>query len=183
MDNKKKILLMTAGYLAPGHITPILEQVLQMEIGYLGYTEAADGWTMFGQWYADNIAHVPSFARDDWCAMFQTYCMYHCNVPGTVWPYISPQGSAVNYLAPWLASNGATEIPRTQMPRKCDIVLYSWTSDPNNLDHVGMIAEVTGLLPLTAQIKVIEGNKGGQVGYRNIAWTDSTVARVFRLHP
>lgn len=178
-EQKRKLLLLTAaqGRTGPG----MLQRVLNNEISYLGYTEQPNGWTMFGQWYADNVAHNQSFATADWCAMFQTYCMYHSGVPGTMWPDTSPQGSAVSYLAAWLAGRGF-EIQKTVMPAKFDIILYSWSSDPSDLDHVGMVQSVTGQTPATAVLNVIEGNKGGQVGYRSIRWTDGQVARVFRIH-
>lgn len=178
-EQKRKLLLLIASRARSG--AGLLQRVLDLEISYLGYTEQSDGWSMFGQWYADNIAHDQGFARDDWCAMFQTYCMYHSGVPGTMWPYTSPQGSAVSYLAAWLA-NAGFEIQKTVMPAKFDIILYSWSSDPSDLDHVGMVQSVTGQTPNTAILTVIEGNKGGQVGYRQISWTDGQVARVFRLH-
>lgn len=180
MDPRIKLLL-AAAWKRIGSAANLLQRVLDMEISYLGYTERSDGWSMFGQWYADNIAHQQSFAYDDWCAMFQTYCMVHCGVPATMWPRTSPQGSAVSYLAAWLADRGF-EIQRSAMPAKFDIILYSWTSDPSSLDHVGMVQGVTGQTPNTAILNVIEGNKGGAVGYRQIAWTDTQIARVFRLH-
>lgn len=180
LDNRKKLLL-AAAWKRSGSAATLLQRVLDMEISYLGYTEQSDGWSMFGQWYADNIAHDQGFARDDWCAMFQTYCMIHCGVPATMWPRTSPQGSAVSYLAAWLADRGF-EIQRSAMPAKFDIILYSWTSDPSSLDHVGMVQSVTGQTPATAVLNVIEGNKGGAVGYRQIRWTDTQIARVFRLH-
>lgn len=178
-EQKRNILLLLASRSRSG--PGLLQRVLDLEISYLGYTEQSDGWTMFGQWYADNIAHDQGFARDDWCAMFQTYCMYHSGVPGTMWPYTSPQGSAVSYLAAWLSGQGF-EISKSIMPAKFDIILYSWSSDPSDLDHVGMVQSVTGQTPNTAILNVIEGNKGGQVGYRQISWTNAQVARVFRLN-
>lgn len=179
-EQKRKLLLLIAARRRTGPVPVLLQRVLDLEISYLGYTEQPNGWTMFGQWYADNVAHHQAFATADWCVMFQTYCMRACGVPNTIWPDTSPQGSAVNYLAPWLAAQGF-EIQKTIMPAKFDIILYSWTSDPTNLDHVGMVQSFTGQTPNTAILNVIEGNKGGQVGYRQIAWTNSQVARVFRL--
>lgn len=177
-EQKRKLLLLIAARHAHGYGT--LQAVLDLMISYLGYTQQSDGWTLFGQWYADNVAHQQSFARDDWCVMFITYCMRQCGISNTVWPDTSPQGSAVSYLAAWLAGQGY-EITKSVMPQKFDIILYSWTSDPNSLDHVGMVSAVTGQTPNTAVLYVIEGNKGGQVGYRTIGYQNSQVARIFRL--
>lgn len=180
MDEKKKILLAAAWYKGSGGTLSLIDQIIQLEESFLGYQEGTGGWTQFGQWYADNIAHDPAFATADWCEMFQTYCVYHCGVDGSVWPYVSPYGSAVNWMAQWMNARSYAINKISQMPRRGDVVAYSWTSDPNNLDHAGMIVEVTGLLPSTAQLKVIEGNKSDTVGYRNIAYQDSQVCYVFR---
>ena len=180
MDEKKKILLAAAWYKGSGGTLSLIDQIIQLEESFLGYQEGTGGWTLFGQWYADNIAHDPAFATADWCEMFQTYCVYHCGVDGSVWPYVSPYGSAVNWMAQWMNARSYAINKISQMPRRSDVVAYSWTSDPNNLDHAGMIVEVTGLLPSTAQLKVIEGNKSDTVGYRNIAYQDSQVCYVFR---
>lgn len=179
MDNSKKLLLALSWYKIGGSTSALINQIIQLEESFLGYQEGPGGWTQFGQWYADNIAHDPAFATADWCEMFQTYCVYHCGVDGSVWPYVSPQGSAVNWMAPWMNARGYA-IAQTDMPQRGDVVAYSWTSDPANLDHVGMIVEVTGSTPGTAQLKVIEGNKSDTVGYRNIAYLDSQVCFVFR---
>lgn len=180
MDEKKKLLLAASWYKGSGGTLSLIDQIIQLEESFLGYQEGPGGWTQFGQWYADNIAHDPAFATADWCEMFQTYCVYHCNVSGTVWPYVSPYGSAVNWMAQWMNARSYAINKAIQMPRRGDVVAYSWTSDPNNLDHAGMVVEVTGLIPSTAQLKVIEGNKSDTVGYRNIAYQDSQVCYVFR---
>ena len=180
MDKIKKLLLAAAWYKKGGSTVSLINQIIALEESFLGYQEGPGGWTLFGQWYADNIAHDPAFATADWCEMFQTYCVYHCNVSGTVWPYVSPYGSAVNWMAQWMNARSYAINKISQMPRRGDVVAYSWTSDPANLDHVGMIVEVTGSTPGTAQLKVIEGNKSDTVGYRNIAYLDSQVCFVFR---
>ena len=178
LKSSKKVLLAAAWYRAVP--SSLIDQVIAKEEQYLGYQEGPGGWTMFGAWYAANIAHDPSFETADWCAMFQTYCCYHVGVSGTAWPYVSPQGSGVNYMFPWFSVRG-TEINKSlQMPQRGDVVFYSWTSDPNSLDHVGMVVSVSGSTPSTAQLHVIEGNKSDTVGYRDISYQDSQVAHVVR---
>lgn len=133
----------------------VIDRVIEIEQKELGYTESSDGWTKFGQWYADNIAHSQAFARADWCVMFQTWSMAMAGVDGNSWPYTSPQGSACSYLDKWLTDRGY-RTGADDMPRKGDIVLYSWFGDPDEPDHVGLVYKVEGKDPDNALLYVRE---------------------------
>lgn len=178
MDNVKKALFAAAWTKSAGSA---LARMLRLEYQELGYTESAGEWTKYGQWYADNIAHDPVFAYGDWCAMFQTWAAYHAGVPGTAWPYISPQGSEVNYMSNWFAGNGATLLTSSDMPQAGDVVFYDFDNDAS-LDHVGMIYQVSGGTPALAQLQVLEGNYNDRVGIRPIAYLDPDVAKVYHLN-
>lgn len=158
----------------------LIEKVLDIERKEIGYKESANNWTKYGQWFADNIAHNQSFANAPWCAMFQTWAMALAGVPGDQWPYSSPQGSEVNYLADWLEDKGF-RTGADDMPEPGDIVFYSWNADPEDLDHVGMVSNVTGKTPDNALLYVIEGNYNDRVGMRSIRYRDNTVCKTFRL--
>lgn len=158
----------------------IKEQIIETEMHELGYTEQSDGWTKYGQWFADNIAHNQAFARADWCAMFQTWSMYISNVPGSCWPYVSPQGSEVNYMANWLEEKGF-RTGADDMPEPGDILFYSWEGDESDLDHVGLITKVQGSTPDKALLQVCEGNYNNMVAWRWIYYRDARVAKTFRL--
>lgn len=178
MESNKKALLAAAWKKSAGSA---LSRMLRLEYQEIGYTEQAGEWTKYGQWYADNIAHDPVFAYGDWCAMFQTWAAYHAGVPGTAWPYISPQGSAVNYMAAWFTANGATQLTVNDMPQPGDVVFYDFDANPD-LDHVGMVYQVSGGTPALAQLQVLEGNYNDRVGIRSIAYLDPDIARVYRLN-
>ena len=158
----------------------VIDKVIEIEQKELGYTEQSDGWTKFGQWYADNIAHSQAFARADWCVMFQTWSMAMAGVDANSWPYTSPQGSACSYLDKWLSDHGY-RTGADDMPRKGDIVLYSWFGDPDELDHVGLIYKVEGKDPDNALLYVREGNYGNKVADRQIYYRDWRVVKTFRL--
>ena len=158
----------------------IIEKVIEIELSEVGYKEHSDGWTKYGQWYADNIAHSQAFARADWCVMFQTWSMAIVGVSGESWPFVSPYGSACSYLAKWLEERGYRTGP-DEMPLPGDPVLYSWTGNEDDPDHVGLIISVRGSSPDDAVLRVVEGNKGDAVGFREIAYRDPAVIKTFRL--
>ena len=156
-----------------------MNRVLQIAQSEMGYTERSDGWTKFGQWYADNVAHHQSFAFADWCCMFVTWCMRSAGVLDTQWPATSPQGSEVNYCFNWLKNQGFA-YGKDMLPEVSDdavtVVFYCWDGDPSDLDHVGMVTGYYLDDPNTCLLEVIEGNKSGQVGTRTIALSNQQVA-------
>lgn len=156
----------------------LADKLIQIELREIGYKEEPDGWTKYGQWYADNIAHQQSFAYGDWCVMFQTWAMNQADVSD--WPGTSPQGSEVTALMVWLDSRGY-RTSADDMPQPGDIVLYSWHEDPDDVDHVGLVYKVSGEDPDHAILDVVEGNKGDAVMTRRIAYRDGKVARTYRL--
>lgn len=159
-------------------MSTLADQVIDIELREIGYKESPDGWTKYGQWYADNIAHNPAFAYGDWCVMFQTWAMIQAGVPD--WPRTSPAGSEVTTLMHWLDDRGY-RTPADDMPQPGDIVLYSWHEDPDDVDHVGLVYKVSGEDPDLAMLDVVEGNKSDAVMTRRIAYRDGKVARTYRL--
>lgn len=156
------------------------DTVLQTFLAELGYKERADGWTKFGQWYADEVAHNQSFAYADWCAMSVTWVMRKSGVPENVWPATSPQGSEVNYCANWLEERGF-RTGADEMPAAGDVVFFAWDGNEKDLDHVGLIASVEGTTPDNAVLITIEGNYSDAVRQRRISYRDYRVAKTFRL--
>lgn len=155
------------------------DKVINLALAELGYKEAADGWTKYGQWYADNVAHSQSFARADWCVMFVTWCMRQTGVSAELWPDTSPQGSATSYCSKWLEDKGY-RTAADDMPKAGDIVFFSWTGKAE-LDHVGLIASVEGTNPDKAVLVTVEGNYSDAVRQRRIPYRDYRVAKTFRL--
>ena len=52
------------------------EAVIALAKKELGYKESSNGWTKFGQWYAEYMhCENQGFENADWCAMFCAWCM------------------------------------------------------------------------------------------------------------
>lgn len=158
----------------------LMDRIIEIEKGEIGYTEQSSGWTKYGQWYADNIAHNQAFACADWCVMFQTWSFAMAGAIGESWPATSPQGSAVSYLSRWLTDKGY-RTGADDMPKAGDVVLYSWSGDETDLDHVGLCCAVEGTTADNAVMTVIEGNYANAVKMRKINYRNKDVAQTFRL--
>ena len=52
------------------------EKVIELAKKEVGYKENTNGWTKFGQWYAEYMkCENQGFETADWCAMFCAWCM------------------------------------------------------------------------------------------------------------
>lgn len=145
----------------------------------IGYTERSDGWTKFGQWYAEKIAGNNAFAYAPWCAMMITWCANEAGIlDGVIFPDTSPQGSSCPSMLKWFEEHGC-RYPASEMPLIGDLVFYSW-DDADNPDHVGIVKSVEGVTPDEAVMNVVEGNINNTVSYRRIAYRDTRVLATVR---
>ena len=154
-------------------------EVVNIARQQIGYTERADGWTKYGQWYADHIAKHNAFATAPWCAMMITWCANEAGLlDGETFPDTSPQGSSCPSMLAWYEERGC-RYPASELPRVGDLVFYSWDSTKNP-DHVGIIDRVTGCLPTECEIRSVEGNISNTVIVRTIPYTDTRVLATVR---
>lgn len=155
-----------------------IDKVLEIARGELGYKERSDGWTKYGQWYADEVAHSQVFAKSDWCAMFVTWVMRKAGVSPEAYPDTSPQGSSVPYNISWMEAHGY-RTGADDMPKPGDLVYYRWGA--SGWDHIGIVTEVSGTSANNAMLGVIEGNYNDMVSLRRIAYRDNRVAATCRI--
>jgi hypothetical protein len=156
-----------------------LEELIAFEESQIGYKERSDGWTKYGQWYADNIAKSQAFAKSDWCVMYQSYCFNEVGLLGKVYPDTSPQGSSVRYNVAWMEEHGY-RTSADEMPKPGDLVYYCWSGKDNDWDHIGLCVAVSGNSPATAIMTVCEGNKDDQVAFRTVSYRSPKVRATCR---
>lgn len=157
-----------------------IEKLLDVARSQLGYHEESNGWTKYGQWYQDNVAHVAGFSTADWCNMFVTWCMNEVGaMNGVIYPNTSPQGSACPYCLQWFESKGR-RTGANDMPKAGDLVFYRWNPSTTYYDHIGIVESVSGYNADNAVMTVIEGNKGDEVAKRTISYRNIQVQATVR---
>ena len=101
--------------------------------------------------------------NDAWCATFVSYIAILCGITDIL-PTECGCGAQIalfQKLGEWVEDDG-------YRPRAGDVIFYDWddsgTGDnQGGADHVGIVVNLSG-----STIRVIEGNKSGAVGYRDI---------------
>ncbi|MFI6299530.1 CHAP domain-containing protein [Nonomuraea sp. NPDC050790] len=115
-------------------MTSTREQMVAACRKHLGYRERPDGWTRYGQWYADTVGNQ-AFARAPWCAMSLSYVAETLGLGKVVGRY-----AYTPWWADWFRDQGRWH----QTPRAGDIVFFDWAGSKNipAIDHVGIVESV-----------------------------------------
>jgi hypothetical protein len=134
-----------------------VHRILSAARAELGYSPGPNGWTKFGQWYADHIAHDQGFANQAWCDMFMAWCAHKAGVASQV-----GQFAYTPYHATWFNHRHHWH----KQPHVGAIVFFDFGPKPpptadrktriSLIDHVGLVEWVKN----DGSIVVLEGNAG-----------------------
>jgi hypothetical protein len=144
---------------------PIGEKLLDVAKAQLGYAEKSDGYTKFGDWYAQNVDgdHDDYFKTAPWCDIFLAWAADKAGVTDQAGQF----ASTVDH-AKWFQKQDAwgTE------PQPGAFVFYDWSGsgDLDQIDHVGIVERVEG-----STLHTIEGNADGYKLMRKTRDTGSVV--------
>lgn len=100
----------------------------------LGYKEASNGHTKYGQWYADKH-HDPAFANANWCDMGLSWCAAQIGAGAVVGEY-----AYVPWHGQWFKDHGRFG----SKPHPGDLVFYDWDGGHSisGCDHIGIVESV-----------------------------------------
>lgn len=139
-----------------------MPSVLDVARGELGYDRFADPeqGTKYGRWYADDHGYYFGTTGVPYCAMFTSWCFAQAGASCAGLP-------AASTTAIKRAAEKAGRLRGSVMDAQPgDVLLFSWTSNPNDLDHTCICEANCG-----SYVQTIEGNVGGgKVQRRTRAW-------------
>ena len=123
-------------------------QVVSVALSQAGYTEGADEYTKYGQWYG--------IAKGYWCDMFVSWCASEAGVSREIFPYSSSCTAHINLFKKMgryavSASRGGTYIPQ-----QGDVIFFydpTLSPDGARATHVGLV-----LYTENGYVYTIEGN-------------------------
>jgi hypothetical protein len=107
------------------------DAMLAMARSQVGYTARADGWTKYGQWYADRH-HDPAFATDDWCDAGVSWCGAQSG-NGDVVGEAAYCETHVN----WFKARGQWG----DTPEIGAVVFFDWPNTPKGANHTGLVID------------------------------------------
>lgn len=157
------------------------ECIIGVAMEEIGYTEMppfnnrGNGYTKYGAWY-DSLMGTTSFAYDEWCTSFVSWCANQANVPSNVIP--------VRAYAPYLADDfqnkgryyRSAAGGGTYTPQPGDIIfMYDTYNSPR---HVGIVSAV-----YSGVVYYIDGNADytingvttDRVSYRSSSLTSTNI--------
>lgn len=139
----------------------------------IGISERSDGWTPYGQWYADRH-HAPAFATANWCDMGLSKCAYDVGEGEAFGEF-----AFTPWHAQWFADRGQW---RTSEPEPGDAVFFSWSGGKSidDIEHIGIVEKaLSGTIIQTIEFNTSDAVRrrtrwrGYVVGYGRPAYTGS----------
>jgi len=157
---------------------PGIAAILTAARSQLGTLARSSGWTKYGQWYADNIAHDQEYADANFCDMFVSWCANKTGLASVVGQYAYCPAHAG-----WFYRQGHWG----HTPRPGAVVFFNWygRTGPDNAEHVGFVESVRsdGRL-VTIEANTTEGGAGGPAGvWRRVRATDVVVGYGYPPYP
>lgn len=146
------------------------DALISVALAEEGYTEGANNYSKYGEWYYNNVSQNADYSHSQWCAMFISWCARQAGIPTSViknnaWAgSMSSSKGTGNFGAPYYPKGSIT-------PQKGDIVYYGWGSSKSQ--HVEIVISTSG-----STFTSIGGNTGGGTKvyiHRNYSFTSSDV--------
>jgi hypothetical protein len=121
----------------------------------IGIVEHSDGWTKYGQWYADRH-HSAGFARANWCDMGLSWAADQVG-DGEVFG----EFAFTPWHGQWFANRHQWH---TSGPQPGDAVFFSWSGGHSidDIEHIGIVEKVLS----STTVQTIEFNTGDAVRRR-----------------
>ncbi|MEV0384245.1 CHAP domain-containing protein [Nonomuraea sp. NPDC050643] len=144
-------------------MTPEMQKYIDLLESQLGYSEKADDYTKFGDWYGKNIEFDADYTNAPWCDMYLSWAAHKLGYE----EWIGQFAWTVAH-AEWFKEQGAWG----KTPKVGAFVFYDWSgsNDIDRIDHVGIVTRVEG-----NTIHTIEGNIDGGVAKRKERDTSKVV--------
>ncbi|GAA4156658.1 CHAP domain-containing protein [Actinomadura keratinilytica] len=143
---------------------PIGKKLLEIARDELGYTEKGDGYTKYGDWYAENVEDGDAYFKTaPWCDMFLAWAADKAGVAEQAGRF-----AATVKHAEWFREHGAW----TTEPEPGALVFFDWSGskDIDQIDHVGLVEKVDG-----QTLHTIEANADGYKLTRKVRGMDAVV--------
>ncbi len=135
-----------------------------------GYTEGANNYSKYGEWYYNNVSKNADYAHLAWCATFISWCARQAGIPTSIIKNNAWAGSMGSSKR--TGNFGGQYYPKGSItPQKGDIVYYGWGSSTS--EHVEIVISTSG-----NTFTSIGGNTGGGTKvyiHRNYSFTSSDV--------
>ncbi len=135
----------------------------------IGYTEGMWSINKYGAWMDAN--------KQDWCAIFVSWCADRAGVAQSVIPHTTSATTCcygVRRSGQWHYSQYRGG---DYTPRPGDLIFFNWIGNyDNTCSHVGIVAEVTENTVIT-----VEGNAYYSGEYKTLNWNDGVRNKCYSL--
>ncbi len=141
------------------------QDVANIAMSQLGYSEASDGGTVYGAWWTTASGSSTNFTRLGWCAMFAMWCANQGGAGLNV--AYNSSGAQPDKLMKWQLANASGDTTFSVAPKPGDFVYFSTGS---SAQHVAIVVAYDSA---TNKITFVGGNQGNKVTQFTMSYTAS----------
>ncbi|WP_329246281.1 CHAP domain-containing protein [Actinoallomurus sp. NBC_01490] len=131
---------------------PVGQKLLHIARTELGYSEKSSGYTKYGNWYGEHVAHGGGYDTAPWCDMFLAWAADKAGVEDWTGEFASTPDHAS-----WFQKHHAWG----HNPEPGAIVFFSFSGGKSigDIEHVGIVEKVHG-----DKLTTIEANHNNKLG-------------------
>ncbi len=156
-----------AGAYASAYALPKLtgdqaQDIVNIAISQLGYSEASDGGTVYGAWWT-KVTSGYNYTYSGWCAMFACWCANQAGAGMNI-SYDKNSAKVSNFVS-YLKKNGKVETSFGSKPKPGDFIFFG---NGGSADHVAIVTEYDSK---TNVVTFVGGNQSNKVKKSTVTWS------------
>ncbi len=144
-----------------------VDKMVNKAVSQIGQGPDANGITVYGKWYEENVDGNDAFASAPWCAMFLSWCANEVEISKDIIGYYAECSFWKN---DFYVKNGLWQDASGYTPKKGDLLFFDNHNNDKVADHNGIVEKVTA-----TDVTVIEGNLNNKVDRATYKMNDSKI--------
>jgi len=142
------------------------QDMVNVAMSQLGYSEGSDGGTVYGAWWS-TVTKWGDYTYSGWCAMFACWCANQIGVGMNIG--YDKNCAVVQNLRNFLKNNGTVSSSFSTKPKPGDYIFFGYKGN-SSASHVAIVVDYNAE---TNIVTFVGGNQSNKVKQSTITWSSS----------
>lgn len=142
------------------------QDIVNVAISQLGYSEGSDGGTVYGAWWS-TVTNWGDYTYAGWCAMFACWCANQVGAGMNI--SYDKNCAVVQNLKSYLKKNGTVSESFSSKPQPGDFIFFGYSGN-SSASHVAIVVDYNAD---TNIVTFVGGNQSNKVKKSTITWSSS----------
>ena len=143
------------------------QDIVNVAMSQLGYSEGSDGGTVYGAWWSTVTNWGYSYTYAGWCAMFSCWCANQVGAGMNI--SYDKNCAVVQNLRNYLKNNGTVSNSFSSKPQSGDFIFFGYSGN-SSASHVAIVVDYNAD---TNIVTFVGGNQSNKVKKSTISWSSS----------